>query len=134
MDIVNPNNHQNGITGSMPTFFWGEMYANFGYLGIIVPPFFVGYLVYTINILIFRLPMSPLVLAIYVWVLVHIKDISSTGLSSYIIDVTGLIMLIFTLIVMGILGGGVIRYRRRRLQNSVTRSDSDTRNLRGSGL
>ena len=134
MDIVNPNDHQNGITGSMPTFFWGEMYANFGYLGIIVPPFFVGYLVYIINILIFRLPMSPLVLAIYVWVLVHIKDISSTGLSSYIIDVSGLIMLIFTLIVIGILGGGVIRYRRRRLQNSFTRSDSDTGNLRGSGL
>jgi len=134
MNIVNPDGEKLGIVGSAPTFFWGEMYANFGYLGIIVPPFFVGYVVYTINILIFRLPMSPLVLAIYVWVLMHIKNISSTGLSSYIIDVTGLIMLIFTLIVMSILGGGVIRYRRRRLQSLFARSGSCTGNLRGSRL
>jgi oligosaccharide repeat unit polymerase len=133
-EIVNPHQEKLGLVGSMPTFFWGEMYANFGYLGIIVPPFFVGYVVYSINILVFRLPMSPLVLAIYVWVLMHIKDISITGLSGYIIDVTGLIILLFTLIVMGILGGGVIRYRRRRLQNSFARSGSDAGNLRGSGL
>jgi len=133
-EIVNPHQEKLGLVGSMPTFFWGEMYANFGYLGIIVPPFFVGYVVYSINILVFRLPMSPLVLAIYVWVLMHIKDISITGLSGYIINVTGLIILLFTLIVMGILGGGVIRYRRRRLQNSFTRSGSDAGNLRGSGL
>ena len=130
-NIVYPHQEKLGIAGSMPTFFWGEMYANFGYLGIIVPPFFVGYVVYTINILIFRLPMSPFVLAIYVWSLMHIKNISITGLSSYIIDVTGLIMVIFTLIVMSILGGGVIRYRRIRLQSLFARSGSCTGNLRG---
>jgi len=134
MNIVDPDGEKLDIVGSAPTFFWGEMYANFGYLGILLPPFFVGYVIYAINILIFRLPMSPLVLAIYVWVLMHIKNISSTGLSSYIIDVTGLIMLIFTLIVMSILGGGVIRYRRRRLQSLFARSGSCTGNLRGSRL
>jgi hypothetical protein len=134
MNIVNPNQEKLGIIGSSPTIFWGEMYANFGYLGILVPPFFVGYVVYAINILIFRLPMSPLVLAIFVWSLMHIRNISSTGLSSYIIDITGLIMVIFTLIVMGIIGRGVIRFRRIRLQGSFARCCSYTGRWRGRGL
>lgn len=133
-NIVEPNQEKIGIIGSSPTFFWGEMYANFGYLGILVPPFFVGYVVYAINIIIFRLPMTPLVLAIYVWFLMHIKNISSTGLSSYIIDITGLIMAIFTLIVMGIIGRGVIRFRRKRLQDSFARCCSTTGRWRGRGL
>ena len=33
-----------GVVGSMPAYFVGEMYANFGYLGIIIPPFFIGFI------------------------------------------------------------------------------------------
>ncbi len=129
MNIVHPQLAKLGIVGSMPTFFWGEMYANFSYLGILIPPFFVGYIVYAINILIFRLPMSPLTLAIFVWALHHIINISETGLSVYIINISGLIMASFTLIALGIIGRGVIRFRRRRVLAVVGHS---TLNSRGS--
>lgn len=122
MNIVNPRLAELGIVGSMPTFFWGEMYANFGYLGILIPPFFVGYVVYAINVLIFRLPMSPLTLAIFVWALLHIKNISGTGLSGYIINISGLIMASFTLIALGLIGRGVIKFRKRRVITGVTHS------------
>lgn len=115
MNIVHPELETMGIVGSFPTFFWGEMYANFGYLGVLVPPFFVGYVVYAINILIFRLPMSPLVLAIFLSVLMDIKNISGTGLGEYIIPVHGFIMVVFTLISLGIVECGVIKFNRKRV-------------------
>ena len=115
INIVHPELEAKGIVGSMPTFFWGEMYANFGYLGILVPPFFVGYAVYAINILIFRLPMSPLVLAIFIFILLYIQNITGTGLSGYIINVDGFIMMVFTLVSLGIVGRGVIKFRRERV-------------------
>jgi len=122
MNLVHPELESRGIVGSMPTFFWGEMYANFGYLGIIIPPFFVGYVVYAINILIFRLPLSPLTLAIFVWALLHIMDLSGTGLSGYIMDLTGLIMASLTLVALGLKGRGVIKLRKKRVIAGVARS------------
>ena len=123
MNIVNPHLESMGIVGSMPTFFWGEMYANFGYLGILIPPFFVGYVVYAINIYIFRLPMSPLVLAFFISILDSIKDISGTGLSGYIINVRGFIIVVCILAILGIVGRGVIRYRRNA-RTEVAGTDS----------
>jgi hypothetical protein len=54
------------IIGSMPAFYWGEMYANFSYLRIVIPPFFIGYFLYWLNIIIFRLPMTPVVLSFFI--------------------------------------------------------------------
>ena len=115
MNIVYPELEAKGVVGSMPTFFWGEMYANFGSLGILVPPFFIGYVVYMINILIFCLPMSPVVLAIFLSVTMYIKNLSGTGLSAYLIDLYGFSLLVFTLLFLSISGRGIIRYRSSRI-------------------
>lgn len=114
-NIVNPDDEVRGVIGSMPTFFWGEMYANFGYLGILIPPFFIGYTVYAFNTLIFRLPMSPLMLAIFVSVIDYIKTISGTGLGDYILNIQGIIIVIFTLISLGFFRDGVIKLRKKDL-------------------
>ena len=114
-NIVNPDDEVRGVIGSMPTFFWGEMYANFGYLGILIPPFFIGYTVYAFNTLIFRLPMSPLMLAIFVSVIDYIKKISGTGLGDYILNIQGIIIVIFTLISRGFFRDEVIKLRKKDL-------------------
>ena len=67
--IIYPEMLNKGIVGSSPSFFWGEMYANFGYAGIFVPPFFVGYLLYLLNIMMFRLMTSPIVISIFIWMI-----------------------------------------------------------------
>ena len=119
MNIVYPELEAKGVVGSMPTFFWGEMYANFGSLGILVPPFFIGYVVYMINILIFCLPMSPVVLAIFLSVTMYIKNLSGTGLSAYLIDLYGFSLLVFTLLFLSISGRGIIRYRSSRIMKQI---------------
>ena len=92
-----------GIVGTSPSFFWGEMYANFGYAGIFVPPFFVGYLLYLLNIMIFRLMTSPIVISIFIWMILHYRTLAGTSLSSFIID-TDMIIMIFLLILLNAKG------------------------------
>ena len=112
MNLMHPEPESRGIVGSMPTFFWGEMYANFGYLGIIIPPFFIGFVVYAINILFFCLPLTPLTLSFFIWTIIYISNISGTGLSGYIINITGLIMVSLLLLALAISRRGLIRFRR----------------------
>ena len=119
-NIVQPELAKQGIVGSMPTFFWGEMYANFGYLGILIPPFFVGYVVYVINILIFRLPMSPVTLAFFIWALLYIKTLSGTGLGRFLFPVWPIIMASSTLLALGLMSRGVIRFRKKRMFRAVS--------------
>ena len=95
--IIYPEMFIKGVVGSSPTFFWGEMYANFGYLGIIIPPFFVGYLLYWINILIFRLPMTPIFLSFFIWIIMHYRTLSGVSLSEFIID-TDMFVVVFLII------------------------------------
>jgi hypothetical protein len=95
--MVFPQDKLRGVTGSMPTFYWGEMYANFSYLGIIIPPFFIGYFLYWLNIIIFRLPMTPLVLSFFIWTILHYKNLAITSLSEFLID-TSMVIIILVLI------------------------------------
>ena len=92
--IIHPNNELREIVGSMPTIYWGEMYANFSYLGIVIPPFFIGYFLYWLNTIIFRLPMTPLVLSFFIWIILHYKNLAVTSLSGFLIDVTMVVMIL----------------------------------------
>ena len=98
----------------MPTFFWGEMYANFGYIGIIIPPLFVGIFLYWFNLQLFRLPMSPLSLSFFIWFIMHFKSLSFTGLSKFIINVDGGIIFFILLVALIIIGRGNLKYRRTK--------------------
>ena len=98
-----PEMFNKGIVGTSPSFFWGEMYANFGYAGIFFPPFFVGYLLYLLNIIIFRLLTSPIVISIFIWMILHYRTLAGTSLSSFIID-TDMIIMIFLLMLLNAKG------------------------------
>ena len=112
--IVFPNNELRKIVGSMPTIYWGEMYANFSYLGIVIPPFFIGYFLYWLNIIIFRLPMTPLVLSFYIWVTWHYQNLAGTSLSSFLIDTTMVIMILVLILFIVIPNKFKIRYFKFR--------------------
>lgn len=77
--------HPEGITGSMPTVFWGEMYANFGHgiaflsmviMGVIL--FFAEYLILPIS------KKNYVAMSFYVWFAFHIPSIR---LSSLLTDI-----------------------------------------------
>lgn len=99
MNWVNPSGIEKGVVGSMPTVFWGEAYANYGYYGIAFIPFFMGFILYTIDYYLSRIVASPLKIGFYVWLILHYKNLSSTGFSGFIIDIY-LVTLIFVVLMI----------------------------------
>ena len=103
VEIMNwrfPNLSEEGIVGSMPTVFWGELYANFGTLGVIGVPFFVGIALYFVNFLIDKLENTSLKVGVYIWLIFHYMDLSSTGISAFVIDfyLVGILLFVFPII------------------------------------
>lgn len=89
VEIMNwkfPNLSNDGIVGSMPTVFWGELYANFGNLGILIAPFFVGAAFYFVSWSINKLENTPLKTGFYVWLIFHYMELSLSGISKFIAD------------------------------------------------
>ena len=105
-----PEIAKKGIVGSIPTFFWGEMYANFGYIGVIFPPFFIGFFLYGLNIFLLRLAITPIFLSFYIWIIVHYSSLSGTSLSSFLIDINLFIMLVIMIFILSAPKGFKLKY------------------------
>jgi oligosaccharide repeat unit polymerase len=86
MNFVHPGHHDSGVVGTMPAIYWGELFANFGYLGVLIVSPFVGLMLFFINWLVYRLNFNPLNTALFAWLLVHYKNLSLTSLSNFLID------------------------------------------------
>ena len=86
MAWFNPGQFKSNNIGSMPTIFWGEMYANFGLIGIIIPPFFVGIVLYIFDLIILKLKKTPVTISLLVWMMFHFKELGETQLSNYLLD------------------------------------------------
>jgi oligosaccharide repeat unit polymerase len=112
MNWAHPSVIASGITGSMPTVFWGEAYANFGYAGLIFIPFSVGFLVYVVDIFVSKIADTPLKIGFYVWTILHYKSLSITGFSGFIIDFYMVIILFMVLGVLALSNNFRIKIRR----------------------
>ncbi|MDC1143556.1 O-antigen ligase [Porticoccaceae bacterium] len=120
MNWVNPSLIEEGIVGSMPTVFWGEAYANFGYAGLILIPFLVGFLVYVVDIFVSKLADTPLKIGFYVWTILHYKNLAITGFSGFIIDFHMVLMVFMLLGVLAISNKFRIKTRINNLHISLT--------------
>ena len=103
MDWKHPSLASKGIVGTAPTVYWGEMYANFGWLGIIIPPFFVGFYLHILSNLISKIENSPIKFGFLVWASMHYMHLSDTSLSGFIIDIMFAILLfvVFVIVLIG---------------------------------
>ena len=113
MNWVHPELVEKGVVGSMPTVFWGEMYANFGVIGVFLPPFFIGFILYLVNVILMRLISSPLTVGLFVWIAVHLKDIAGTSLSQYLLDHYLFIVVSVFLTLYAFTNNSKIRYRKK---------------------
>jgi len=104
MNIVYPSGHQEGIVGSMPTAFWGEMYANFGSFVSVLTASAVGFLVYAISAWLNRLSKYPITIGGAVWLALHFKDLAVTSLSGYLVD-----LYLWSVMILMVLGVWLIR-------------------------
>lgn len=101
MSWYNSSEFKSGVVGSMPTIYWGEIYANFSFIGILILPFFIGFLISFFESLIKKFQCNTITLAFYIWLIIHIQYLSVTSLSNYIFDIYSSI-LFFLFIAMNI--------------------------------
>lgn len=107
-----PHLAEKGIVGSMPTVFWGELYANFDVWGILFFPFFIGIGIYILTYLVHKLENTPIKIAFVVWLMMHYKNLSVTGISGFLIDIYLAMILIFIIFVTMIANRGKLKYIR----------------------
>ncbi len=119
MAWFNPGMTEMGVVGSMPTVYWGEMHANFGFVGVLLPPFFIGFILYWLNTLTLRLSPDPIVIALFVWLMMHFKNLSGTSISGYLIDINAFAALFFFCLIAFISGKGVVRLKKTYHQEPV---------------
>jgi oligosaccharide repeat unit polymerase len=99
MNFVQPEHYNSGVVGTMPAIYWGELFANFGYIGVLIISPFVGLVLYFINWFIYRLNFNPLNTALFAWLLVHYKNLSLTSLSMFVIDFNLFLIIVTYLII-----------------------------------
>ncbi len=96
-----PEDRKAGISGSMPAFFWGEFYANFGVLAALLGSAIIGFLLRIIDYAIDNRGNNPLIIALSSWVIIHFAELSSTGFTTYLLDVYLIFstVVVFTLVI-----------------------------------
>jgi hypothetical protein len=98
---------------TLPLMFSAEAYVNFGVLGVVVSSAALGYFFYKVNIFFVSLTAQPLVVGTFVWVMLHFKDLSMTGLGSLIVDH----QLWTTAVILAV---GLLLTGQRRVKNRYT--------------
>lgn len=86
MNFVYPEHYETGVVGTMPAIYWGEIYANFGWPAVIIIPVYIGVGLSLINYFVSKIKKTPISLALFVWLLIHYKNLSITSLSTFIFD------------------------------------------------
>ena len=88
-----------GITGSSPTIFWAEAYANFGSIGVILVPLVIGFLLNLVNVLFLIIPNKPIRIGFITWSIIHYSKLAEGGFSGYLFDMEFMVVLFATLII-----------------------------------
>jgi oligosaccharide repeat unit polymerase len=102
MEHVRPDLIKDESGGVYNTLFIGEAYANFGWWGVFLAPFWVGFVIQGFHIFLLRLPKTPLFLGVFVFFSYN-SNITG-GFNEYIYDplVIMLLGIIFTVYVLGV--------------------------------
>ncbi len=86
MNWVHPEHIGSDVIGTAPTVFWGEMYANYGGVGVVLAPLLVGSALCIFTFAFNRLRTTPITIGLYTWLILHYKDLATTGISSFLFD------------------------------------------------
>lgn len=100
MNYINPG--VNDVVRSAPTVFWGEMYANFGYGGIIVSSIIVGFVLYLLQFVLFKLDFNPIMIGLSTWLIMTMKDLTITNFSNYIFNESITMVVVVSLVMLGL--------------------------------
>jgi hypothetical protein len=88
MNIVHPSLAKRGIVGSQPTIYWAEAYANFGWIGALSVPIYVGFFMFLCNWLVTVIKHPAVRGTITVWAGFHLGRFAYSGFSWSLLPVT----------------------------------------------
>jgi oligosaccharide repeat unit polymerase len=91
---ITPQDISSGVVGSAPTVFWGESYANFGPVSIPLISLIIGIVMTCIDHLISNLKRNALSIGLSVWLVLHYRELSSTGFSGFLVDLPLMIIIL----------------------------------------
>ncbi len=112
--FVHPELYELGIVGNMNAVFWTEAYADFGFLGVLIVPFFVGIVIYSIEYISNKLENTPLKVGFYIWLILHYKNLAITGFSGYFIDFYLVVICFFVIFTISIANKFKIKYYKSK--------------------
>lgn len=110
MNWVFPEMLNSSVVGTMPTVFWGEAFANFGFIGIPVVGCIMGIIVAFFSYLYSKLELNSMTVSFYIFSVFHYKTLSVTGFSGFLIDFYFLCAFLVLLVVL--FSNGKIRLRK----------------------
>jgi len=87
------------VIGSMPTIFWAEAYANFGFLGIVFVSFVVGFVLFFVDFIAIKLSRNIIGLSFYVYLIFHYKNLAVTGISNFMVDINVIVVFIVFIVI-----------------------------------
>lgn len=101
MNYIAPHLSSVGVTGSAPTVFWGEAYANFGLIGILFFSVVVGLFIYLFQYFIDRYKtINPIHIGAQVWLILEFQKLTFSGVSRLIFDLNLLVIMALTIILL----------------------------------
>lgn len=100
---VHPSLAGEGVVGSMPTIYWGDMYANFGFGGVLLSSIAVGFFLQLVGSALFTLRANPVSIGFFIWILLYYQDLAVTSLSNFLVDF-GLFVAAFVVAVLLMFG------------------------------
>ena len=92
---IHPELVRLGIVGSMPTAFWGEAYANFGWFGIALTPIFLGLFIFILNSVLLKLADGCIKIAYIAYLSVRYISVGTSGIFGFVFDDKIIILVIF---------------------------------------
>jgi len=107
MEIINPKGIAAGTAGVQNSLFIGEAWANFGILGLLLSPLYVGFIIASLFYGLLRLPKAPLLIGVYVFF--SYKTALIGGFNDYIYNIAYLSIVLILLI--------TVLYAKKMAQN-----------------
>lgn len=93
------------VVGTMPTVWWGELYANFGTIGVMIGSVLLGVGLGIVDDVVRQVAVGPIGVALNVWMILYVKDLSVSGASDrvlgvYVIGLGAVVLAVSTLLRM----------------------------------
>jgi len=112
MEYYDPINVEQGLVGHASTFFMGEAWANFGLIGVIVAPVYVGLFIQACYICFLKLKKTPIHVAAYAFISIRVIRATLTGFIGFyypVGHVLSLLMLLCWVVLASILKSSTAR-------------------------